>query len=146
MIKKTLRNVAVGTVTAGALILPAATTVAPQMQLMGCEYPDSVVTSTKLSAPDTITAGNSYDATVDVNGQGGPNGEVTFKVVGPITQKGDGKVQKSVTKTVTNGAPVTFTFGAGLKDGKKYKLKAKFKGNCRYKNSSDQQTVKTLNG
>ena len=46
MIKKTLRNAAVGTLAAGAMILPAATTVAPQLQLVACDYPDSRDTAT----------------------------------------------------------------------------------------------------
>ena len=48
MIKKTLRNAAVGTIAAGAMILPAATTVAPSLQMVACNYPKSVSTGTDL--------------------------------------------------------------------------------------------------
>ena len=147
MIKKTLRNALVGTAAAGAMILPAATTVAPTIQNVACKYPKSIVTSTDLIAPTVIQDHDTNTATVDVDGQGGPNGTVRFKVVGPIKDDGTGgKKRKVAFKDVTNGEPVTFTFGGGFKAGKNYKLKAKFFGNCRYRNSSDALIVTVVKG
>lgn len=131
MVKKPLRNALVGTTAGAALLLPAFTTVAPQIELSACAYPNSIVTQTNISAPAVIQDHTTNTATVDVDtGVAPPQGRVRFKVQG-----------KKKVWAQYDGTPVQFSFGGAFKAGRNYKLKAKFFGNCRFRNSSDQMIV-----
>jgi len=135
MVKKLLRNVVASSAAAGMMILPAATSIAPQIQNVACKYPRSIVTQTKLIYPTVIEAHTTHIARVNVDGKGGPNGTVRFKL---------GKHGDPVFKNVVDGSPVRFKFGETLKGGRTYVVRAKFFGNCRYRNSSDQGKVTVL--
>ena len=136
MIKKTLRNSVVGTAVAGALILPAATTVAPQLQLMACDYPNSVFTTTDVDAPAAVRPGEAVPVSVVVEAaEGEPNGKLIVTITGP-----SGKRVREKDKGVGDGER-EFLF-AGFKlgknqDAKTYKVTARFIGTCKFQNSSD---------
>ena len=139
MIKKTMRNAVAGTVAAGAMILPAATTVSPQIENMACNYPNSIVTTLKLNAPSVIRAHQRTRVVINVDAGGfGPNGKVRFRVVKA------GHVKRTQWTKVSKGSPVVHHFGKGFKAGKRYKLRAKFFGNCRFRNSADQKVITVL--
>lgn len=137
MIKKTLSKAVAGTAAAGVLILPAATTIAPQFELVKCKYPNSVVTDTELIYPTVIKAHTQHSARVNVDGQGGPDGYVVFQIP-------DAGIMKQ--KNVNDGRPVKFKFGKKLDGGRTYTIKAKFFGKCKFRDSSDQGKVTVLNG
>ncbi len=135
MIEKTLRKAAVGTVLAGAMVLPAATTVAPSVSLAACggPYENSIATSTdlKLSKP-----GGKVTATVKVSTGGEtPNGRLRLKVTGQEKQVADIGPKRKV-KFKIDGL-------RAKKNGKArtYEVKAKFFGACKFKDSSDQSAI-----
>jgi len=135
--KRTLRNVIASSVAMGSLLLPAAAIVAPQAAdaAAKCKYPDSVTTDTKIIYPTVILKGTTHTARVNVDGKGGPNGTVQFTI---------GRHGNTQTANVVNGKPVRFKFGHGLKGGRTYVMRAKFFGNCKWRNSSDQGKVTVL--
>ena len=134
MIKKSLRNAAASTAALGVVILPGATTIAPQMELMACKYPRSIVTDTEVIYPTVINARTVHTARVNVDGLKGPNGRVRFRV---------GKQDPQFAQ-VRDGKPVKFKFGGNLRGGRTYTIRAKFFGNCKYRNSSDQVVISVL--
>ena len=143
MIKKTLRNVAVGTIAAGAMILPAATTVAPSMQLMACEYEDSRDTNTKQTLSDYVISGGSVTSTVTVKSLDGgtPNGTVTVTVMGP----GPDRVKSK--RLSGSDTTVSFKFGGfGKRSEGTYRFVAVFEGDCRYANSRDTDRLVVTRG
>jgi len=142
MIKKSLRNAVAATAIAGTMVLPAATTVAPQIADVACAYPNSVTTATNIAAPTVIKDHTSHTATVDVD-PGAAKGRVRFRIVGPLGHHSD--VQKNVWAQY-DGSPVSFSYGGAFKAGKNYKLKAKFYGNCKFRNSSDALVVTVVQG
>ena len=138
MIKKTLRNAAVGTLAAGALILPATATIAPQMQLMACQYPDSQATNTEQTLSRYAVRKGEVISTVTVDnldGKSTPNGEVTVSVYRP-----NGDLLISKTKTLSgNDDTVSFTFGGwGERKNGTYRFVAVFEGKCKYSDSRDR--------
>ena len=136
MIKKSLGKALVGTVAAGALALPAATVVAPSMQLMACEYPNSINTTTDVIIEDPLVRPGEavhVDVIVDAGGKD-PRGRVILTVTGP---KGTQVREKK--KDVDDGT-ISFALGSfklGKKqDEKTFRVTARFRGNCRFQNSS----------
>lgn len=138
MIKKTLRNAAVGTIAAGAMILPAATTVAPQMQLMACNYPDSRDTAVDQTLSKYALSKGKVRSFVTVNNLDGaeaPNGEITVTM---YNTNGDAVKSKSKDIKKANNAR-KFTFGGfGKKKQGTYRFVASFNGGCKYSNSFDE--------
>ena len=141
IIKKTLRNAAVGTLAAGAMILPAATTVAPQMQLLSsdCAYPDSQDTNTEQTLSRYVLRKGAITSTVTVSnldGGSSPNGTITVRMTGP---------GPNITKSkVISGQETSETFrfgGFGKRKQGAYTFTATFSGTCRYSNSSDEDTA-----
>ena len=108
MIKKTLRNAAVGTIAAGAMILPAATTVAPSLQMVACQYPKSVSTGTDLDIlPPVVAPRQDFRTRVDVfAGNATPNGTVTVTVTAP-----SGDVVRQRSGDIGPNTRVVFVFG-----------------------------------
>lgn len=136
MIKKSLRKAAVGTIAAGALALPAAGAIAPQMQLVACQYPDSIASSTDVIIDTPLVrpgAGVRVDVEVFASGRN-PNGRVVLSVTGP-----SGKRVRTKEKAVRDGniSFVVGNFRLGKKrDQKTFKVTALYNGSCRFKNSS----------
>ena len=62
------------------MLLPAATTVAPQIDLMACRCPSSIVTDTKVIYPTVILKGTKHTARANVDGRRGPHGKVRFSI------------------------------------------------------------------
>lgn len=136
MTAKTLRTAVAATASGAALLLPAVVLVSPQADAAAkCKYPSSIVTDTKLVYPTVIVRGTTHTARVNVDGTGGPNGRVEFRI------GRHGSVQSA---KVADGKPVRFKFGPGLKSGRTYVMRAKFFGSCKYRDSSDQGKVTVL--
>ena len=137
MIKKTLTKSLVGTVAAGAMILPGAMTVAPQLELVKCmlKYKGTRPTSTDAQIQDPLVRPNEA-VQVDVKvfaGDGDPTGDLIVTVTGP-----NGKRVRTKEKPVGDGNK-QFQFGGfrlGKKKEKTYKVTARYIGNCKDKNSS----------
>lgn len=139
IIQKTLRNAAVGTVAAGAMILPTATTIAPQLQLVaGCSYPDSRFTDTEQELSRYVIRKGAVTSTVTVDslaGNDAPNGTITVSVYRP-----NGGLYKSKSKTITGSEDTAkFRFGGfrRAKQARTWEFVATFNGFCRYTDSSD---------
>lgn len=132
MITKTLRNFVAAAAVGGTMLVPAVTTIAPQVENMACNYPNSIVTNTDIVAPTVVRDHTANNAVVNVDAGGmKPNGRLRFKVQG----------RKPTWVQIRDGEPASFSFGGAFKAGRTYKLRAKFHGACRYRNSSDQMIV-----
>lgn len=133
MIKKTLRNALAGTAAVGAMIAPGAMTVAPQIDNMACQYPNSVPTNTTIGSQRHFEHGKVGRATVAVVSDAGvPNGDVRLLVA-----KNHDVKWSSDRVPLPNDGTKGFDLPDNLKVGE-YVLRAKFFGNCKWMNSSDR--------
>jgi len=133
LIAKTLRNAVAGTAAVGAIVLPGAMTVAPQISNMACQYPDSVVTDTEIASQRHFDRGEVGRAVVTVVSDAGvPNGDVRLV----ISKNGDEK-WNSGRVPLPNDGTKGFDLPDKLKVGE-YVLRGKFFGKCQYQNSSDR--------
>lgn len=136
MIQKTLRNSLVGTLAAGAMLLPAATTVAPQLELVKCQlkYKNTRTTSTDAQIKDPLVRPRqAVNVNVKVFAEGeNPNGDLIVNVFAP-----NGDRVRTQSKPVGDGnKQFRFKgFRLGKKKEKTYTVTARYVGNCKDKNS-----------
>lgn len=139
MIKKTLAKAAVGTLAAGAMVLPATATVAPSIQLMACDYPDRRDTNTEqVLSRYAVDKGRvtSFVSVSSLDGGGSPNGWITVTVSGP------GKDRSKTKKLNGSETSEEFRFGGwGKKRQGTYAFVASFDGFCQYGPSADTDHV-----
>jgi hypothetical protein len=129
MLKKVVGRAVAGTAAAGLVMVPAVTTVAPQLSNVSCQYNDTVTTSTDLTLRYVVApygARNVATATVSA-GADDPAGKVRITVAGV----------GSWTRTLGDGNRVSQALPRALDAGKTYTVRARFLGKCRFRDSSD---------
>lgn len=146
MIKKAALKATVGTAAASLLFLPGATMVAsPSIELMACNYPDSISTVTQQSIKKPVQRkGERNFSLVQVNAdRDTPRGKVTLRFA-KENRRGDyvGKDQYTRTKRVNDRGRAKFNI-PNLNRGS-WRVRAVFKGACRFRNSQDIDFITVL--
>jgi hypothetical protein len=141
LITKTLTKTAIGMVSAAALIAPGAMAIAPQVSNMACQYPNSVPSKTVATGARQVERGETVKISVSVTADAGdPNGDVRLLLVGP--DRGDKNNDPDVYYNsgyvpLPNDAQKGFHVRKNIPVGS-YTAKAKFRGSCKFMNSSDR--------
>ena len=140
MITKTLTKAVAGTAAVGAMMAPAAMTVAPQISNMACAYPNTAVTKVDIASQRNWEKGDVGRAVASVTSEAGtPNGDVRLLVIGP--DRKDAGDQPDTYFADRAPLPNDGTKGFDLPDNLRvaeYVIRVKFFGHCRFMDSSDK--------